>query len=105
MHLRFDPHSQRLRLIEVYDLSRMQVSLSAPAMHIHSRSTSCSEPSSLPQLHLGRSVSRGVLVLCHASLEKEGGSRVRADSGLREKPARKVVSSAIILWWGMRVAP
>uniref|UniRef100_A0A061R1P5 Upf0183 protein n=2 Tax=Tetraselmis sp. GSL018 TaxID=582737 RepID=A0A061R1P5_9CHLO len=25
MHLRFEPHSQRLRLIEVYDLSRMQV--------------------------------------------------------------------------------
>ena len=25
MHLLFDPHSQRLRLIEVYDLSRMQV--------------------------------------------------------------------------------
>ena len=26
MHLLFDPHTQRLRLIEVYDLSRMQVS-------------------------------------------------------------------------------
>jgi len=25
MHLRFDPSSQRLRLIEVYDVSRMQV--------------------------------------------------------------------------------
>ena len=28
MHLLFDPHTQRLRLIEVYDLSRMQVCLS-----------------------------------------------------------------------------
>jgi len=28
MHLRFEPRSQRLRLVEVYDLSRLQVSLS-----------------------------------------------------------------------------
>lgn len=25
MHLRFEAHSQRLRLIEVYDISRMEV--------------------------------------------------------------------------------
>lgn len=32
MHLLFDPHTQRLRLIEVYDLSRMQVCL-CEALH------------------------------------------------------------------------
>ena len=36
MHLLFDPVSQRLRLIEVYDLSRMQVSnllISSAGLH------------------------------------------------------------------------
>jgi hypothetical protein len=28
MHLRFEPRSQRLRLVEVYDVSRLQASLS-----------------------------------------------------------------------------
>lgn len=32
MHLRFEPRSQRLRLVEVYDVSRLQVS---PAFQQH----------------------------------------------------------------------
>ena len=31
MHLRFEPTSQRLRLIEIYDISRMEVNPCLPA--------------------------------------------------------------------------
>ncbi len=35
MHLRFEPRSQRLRLIEVYDLSRLQVSTVVSTVILH----------------------------------------------------------------------
>ena len=83
MHLRFDPHSQRLRLIEVYDLSRMQVSPSTPAKHKnkHSRIMQQAMQSATAAVgpYSGRSVSRNALVPCHASL----GTRESAATGSR----------------------
>ena len=96
MHLRFDPHSQRLRLIEVYDLSRMQVSPSTPAKHKskHSRIMQQAMQSATAAVgpHNGRSVSRSALVLCHASL----GAREGLATGFR---LYGMWAHLLKLWW------